>query len=59
MNDEDLLKVMLTKHKLKQFTKKGEKYIQYGEIIFKYDLLAVKKEKIYIHYKSVVTAIVQ
>ena len=59
VNDDELLKVMLTKFKVKTETKKGQKFILYGELAIKFDLLIPKKDKIYVHYKNESIAIIK
>lgn len=59
MNDDELIKIMLTKRKVKSFEKKGEKYITYGEITFIYDILVAKKEKVHVFLKGQKIAIIE
>jgi len=59
MDDKDILKIMLQKKECKTVVEKGEKFLIYGELRMKYDSLEVKKEKVYLFYKQINTAVIK
>lgn len=59
MDDEDLIKVMLKKFSATLNVEKGQKYINYGELKIKYDMLVPKKKVLNVLFKSEVIAVIK
>ena len=59
MNDDDLIKLMLKKFSAIINVEKGQKYITYGELKIKYDMLVVKKKTLNVFFKNEIIAIIK